>query len=213
MSCCGCTNNTLLIGGLEEFLAWEFSRAFCRFTLARTAACWNNRAWPNPMRIRVLGIVLAGGKGTRLYPLTKERAKPAVPFGGKYRIIDFVLSNFINSGIYSLYVLTQFRSQSLLQHLTEGWQFGSMLKIPVRHPRAGPDAFARRDLVPGDGRRDLPEHQPGGAIRPARGGDLRRRPHLPHEHHEHDRIPRAEGRRGHRRRHPGRPGSTPSSSA
>ena len=87
------------------------------------------------MRIRVLGIVLAGGKGTRLYPLTRERAKPAVPFGGKYRIIDFVLSNFINSGINSLYVLTQFRSQSLLQHLSEGWQFGSLLKtqfvIPV----------------------------------------------------------------------------------
>ena len=87
------------------------------------------------MRLRVLGIVLAGGKGTRLYPLTKERAKPAVPFGGKYRIIDFVLSNFINSGIYSVYVLTQFRSQSLLQHLNEGWQFGGLLKnqfiIPV----------------------------------------------------------------------------------
>src|SRR3984893_5995001 len=87
------------------------------------------------MRLRVLGIVLAGGKGTRLYPLTKERAKPAVPFGGKYRIVDFVLSNFINSGIYSIYVLTQFRSQSLLQHLNEGWQFGSLLKnqfiIPV----------------------------------------------------------------------------------
>jgi glucose-1-phosphate adenylyltransferase len=87
------------------------------------------------MRIRVLGIVLAGGKGTRLYPLTRERAKPAVPFGGKYRIIDFVLSNFINSGIYAVYVLTQFRSQSLLQHLSEGWQFGGLLKsqfvIPV----------------------------------------------------------------------------------
>ena len=72
--------------------------------------------------------MLAGGKGTRLYPLTRERAKPAVPFGGKYRIIDFVLSNFVNSGIYSIYVLTQFRSQSLLQHLSEGWQFGGMLK-------------------------------------------------------------------------------------
>ena len=87
------------------------------------------------MQLRVLGIVLAGGKGTRLYPLTKERAKPAVPFGGKYRIVDFVLSNFINSGIYSVYVLTQFRSQSLLQHLNEGWQFGGLLKnqfiIPV----------------------------------------------------------------------------------
>ena len=78
---------------------------------------------------------MAGGKGTRLSPLTKERAKPAVPFGGKYRIVDFVLSNFINSGIYSVYILTQFRSQSLLQHLSEGWQFGGLLKnqfmIPV----------------------------------------------------------------------------------
>jgi len=79
-------------------------------------------------RLRVLGIVLAGGKGTRLYPLTRERAKPAVPFGGKYRIVDFVLSNFVNSGIYSTYVLTQFRSQSLLQHLSEGWQFSGLLK-------------------------------------------------------------------------------------
>jgi len=79
-------------------------------------------------RLRVLGIVLAGGKGTRLFPLTRERAKPAVPFGGKYRIIDFVLSNFVNSGIHSIYVLTQFRSQSLLQHLSEGWQYGGMLK-------------------------------------------------------------------------------------
>ena len=87
------------------------------------------------LHIRVLGIVLAGGKGTRLFPLTQERAKPAVPFGGKYRIIDFVLSNFINSGINSIYVLTQFRSQSLLQHLSEGWQFSGLLKghfiIPV----------------------------------------------------------------------------------
>ena len=87
------------------------------------------------MRLRVLGIVLAGGKGTRLYPLTKERAKPAVPFGGKYRIVDFVLSNFINSGMESIYVLTQFKSQSLLQHLSDGWQFGGLLKsqfiIPV----------------------------------------------------------------------------------
>src|ERR1700748_595417 len=87
------------------------------------------------MQLRVLGIILAGGKGTRLYPLTKERAKPALPFGGKYRIVDFVLSNFVNSGIHSIYVLTQFRSQSLLQHLNEGWQLGGILKsqfiIPV----------------------------------------------------------------------------------
>ena len=82
-----------------------------------------------------MAMVLAGGKGTRLHPLTKERSKSAVPFGGKYRIVDFVLSNLINSGIYSIYVLTQFKAQSLLQHLRDGWQFGHVLKdqfiIPV----------------------------------------------------------------------------------
>jgi glucose-1-phosphate adenylyltransferase len=79
--------------------------------------------------------VLAGGKGTRLFPLTKERAKPAVPFGGQYRIVDFVLSNLVNSGINSIYVLIQFKSQSLLQHLRDGWEFSSLHKehfiIPV----------------------------------------------------------------------------------
>src|ERR1700733_9563914 len=87
------------------------------------------------MQLRVLAFVLAGGKGTRLYPLTKERAKPAVPFGGRYRIVDFVLSNLVNSGIYSIYVLVQFKSQSLLQHLREGWEAASLLRnhfiIPV----------------------------------------------------------------------------------
>src|SRR3954471_20216111 len=87
------------------------------------------------MQLRVIAFVLAGGKGTRLFPLTKERAKPAVPFGGRYRIVDFVLSNLINSGIFSIYVLTQFKSQSLLQHLREGWEVNGLLKnnfiIPV----------------------------------------------------------------------------------
>jgi len=70
----------------------------------------------------ILGVVMAGGHGERLYPLTQHRAKPAVPFGGRYRIIDFVLSNFINSGILSIYVLTQFKAQSLLEHLDRGWR-------------------------------------------------------------------------------------------
>src|SRR5450755_2319890 len=87
------------------------------------------------MQVRVLAFVLAGGKGTRLYPLTKERAKPAVPFGGRYRIVDFVLSNLVNSGIFSIYVLIQFKSQSLLQHLRDGWEVSGLLKqhfiIPV----------------------------------------------------------------------------------
>ena len=60
---------------------------------------------------RVLGIVMAGGRGERLDPLTRHRSKPAVPFGGRYRIIDFVLSNLVNSGIRSIYVLTQYKAQ------------------------------------------------------------------------------------------------------
>jgi glucose-1-phosphate adenylyltransferase len=70
---------------------------------------------------------MAGGQGTRLHPLTRDRAKPAVPFGGKYRIIDFVLSNLVNSGIYSIYVLVQWRSQSLIEHLKDGWQIGGLI--------------------------------------------------------------------------------------
>lgn len=80
------------------------------------------------MQKSVLAMVMAGGKGQRLFPLTKDRAKPAVPFGGKYRIIDLVLSNLVNSGIYSIYVLTQFKSQSLSEHLLSGWTFGGFLK-------------------------------------------------------------------------------------
>ncbi len=80
------------------------------------------------MRNKILGMIMAGGKGVRLYPLTKERSKPAVPFGGKYRIIDFVLNNFINSEIYSIFVLIQFKSQSLQDHLREGWQFSGLIK-------------------------------------------------------------------------------------
>ena len=73
-------------------------------------------------------MILAGGEGSRLYPLTQQRAKPAVPFGGKYRLIDFALSNFINSRIFSIYVLTQFKSQSLTEHLQESWRFSSILR-------------------------------------------------------------------------------------
>jgi len=70
---------------------------------------------------KVLGIIMAGGKGERLMPLTNERGKPAVPFGGKYRIVDFVLSNFTNSGIFSVYVLVQYFSQSLIDYLRLSW--------------------------------------------------------------------------------------------
>jgi glucose-1-phosphate adenylyltransferase len=71
--------------------------------------------------IKTLAMVLAGGKGERLYPLTEHRTKPAVPFGGGYRLIDFVLSNLVNSKIHQIYVLTQYKAQSLLTHLQQGW--------------------------------------------------------------------------------------------
>lgn len=72
-------------------------------------------------------MVLAGGHGTRMEPLTKERAKPAVPFGGRYRIIDFCLSNFANSGIFKVKVLTQYKSESLNNHLSRAWRMTAFL--------------------------------------------------------------------------------------
>ncbi len=79
------------------------------------------------LRSNILAFVLAGGKGERLFPLTSERTKPSVPFGGKYRIIDFTLSNLVNSGIYSTYVLVQYKSQSLIEHIRTGWRKSGVL--------------------------------------------------------------------------------------
>ncbi len=77
---------------------------------------------------RVISIILGGGKGTRLYPLTKERSKPAVPFGGKYRIVDIPISNCINSGYNKIYLLTQFNSASLHHHITNSYNFDHFSK-------------------------------------------------------------------------------------
>jgi glucose-1-phosphate adenylyltransferase len=76
---------------------------------------------------RILGIVLAGGEGKRLMPLTADRAKPAVPFGGAYRLIDFVLSNLVNGGYTRVCVLTQYKSHSLDRHITTTWRMSSVL--------------------------------------------------------------------------------------
>ncbi|HEY1741330.1 MAG TPA: glucose-1-phosphate adenylyltransferase [Acidimicrobiia bacterium] len=75
----------------------------------------------------VMVIVLAGGKGDRLLPLTNDRAKPAVPFGGSYRVIDFALSNFANAGFLKIVVLTQYKSHSLDRHISQTWRFSTML--------------------------------------------------------------------------------------
>ena len=76
---------------------------------------------------RVLALVLAGGEGRRLWPLTQDRAKPAVPIGGRYRLIDFVLSNLVNSGFNKIKVLTQYMSDSLNTHLARGWRLPALL--------------------------------------------------------------------------------------
>ncbi len=95
---------------------------------------------------RVLVIVLAGGEGRRLIPLTADRAKPAVPFGGNYRIIDFVLSNFANSRYLKIVVLTQYKSHSLDRHISQTWRFSTLLgnyvtPVPAQM-RRGPQWFS-----------------------------------------------------------------------
>src|ERR1700745_4415943 len=86
-------------------------------------------------------LIMAGGKGSRLFPVTLDRAKPAVPFGVRYRIIDFVLSNLANSGIRSVYVLTQYKSQSLAEHVQRTWgargMFDSFVSVGPAQRRMG----------------------------------------------------------------------------
>jgi len=80
-----------------------------------------------PHRTKVLAVVLAGGEGKRLMPLTADRAKPAVPFGGTYRLIDYALSNVVNSGYVRVVVLTQYKSHSLDRHISQTWRMSTML--------------------------------------------------------------------------------------
>jgi glucose-1-phosphate adenylyltransferase len=94
----------------------------------------------------ILAFVMAGGRGERLMPLTRDRTKPAVPFGGIYRLIDFTLSNCVNSQIYKIIVLPQYKSQSLADHLEEGWnifshKMGHFLKIVPPQQRIGLDWY------------------------------------------------------------------------
>jgi glucose-1-phosphate adenylyltransferase len=95
---------------------------------------------------KVLAFILAGGKGERLFPLTAFRSKPSVPFGGRYRIVDFVLSNLVNSHIFSIYLLVQYKSQSLIEHVRQHWSLSSVVKdhfVAVVPPqmRMGPEWF------------------------------------------------------------------------
>ncbi|MGH2732855.1 MAG: sugar phosphate nucleotidyltransferase, partial [Actinomycetota bacterium] len=95
---------------------------------------------------RVLAMVLAGGEGKRLAPLTADRAKPAVPFAGSYRLIDFALSNLVNGGYLRIVVLTQYKSHSLDRHVTQAWRLSTLLgqyvtPVPAQM-RRGPHWFS-----------------------------------------------------------------------
>src|SRR5258708_21339580 len=115
---------------------------------------------------QVLVMVLAGGEGKRLSPLTLDRAKPAVPFGGRYRIIDIVLSNFVNSGLSRIKVLTQYKSASLEEHIARNWRLAHILDqfieaIPAQQRtgktwyRGSADAVWQCQHVIGDERPEL----------------------------------------------------------
>src|SRR5690349_20285572 len=96
-------------------------------------------------RRNVLTMILAGGMGERLYPLTRDRAKPAVPFAGRYRIVDFVINHFINSGFQKIKILTQFKSNSLIEHITRTWrlvpEIGQYVDVVPAQMRKGPFWF------------------------------------------------------------------------
>src|SRR5579862_7793514 len=90
-----------------------------------------------------LAVIMAGGRGERLKDLTSHRCKPATPFGGKFRIIDFVLSNCVNSGIRQISILTQYKAQSLIQHVQRGWsylrgEFGEFVEVIPAQQQIGP---------------------------------------------------------------------------
>ena len=105
--------------------------------------------------MKIVALVLAGGEGTRLYPLTAEHSKPALPFANGYRIVDFVLSNLVNSKISTIYVLAQYKPDSLMRHIAASWAPwlnapGSVIKVLL--PRSNRFSRApRRQAIPASG--------------------------------------------------------------
>ena len=110
--------------------------------MIKTAARLNSGRYVSRLTSGTMAIVMAGGRGERLKELTSGRAKPATPFGGKFRIIDFVLSNCVNSGIRQIAVMTQYKAQSLIQHVNRGWgylrgEFGEFVDVVPAQQQVG----------------------------------------------------------------------------
>src|SRR6266576_6783253 len=149
-----------------------------RDSLVENATLKTHGALPPGTLQRTLAIIMGGGAGTRLFPLTKDRAKPAVPLGGKYRIVDIPISNCLNSGFRSIYVLTQFNSMSLHRHIQASYKFDNFSRsfvdiLAAQQTPAGSqwyqgtaDAVAKHALLSRAPVRLLP--------------DLKRRSALPH---------------------------------
>ncbi len=160
---------------------------------------------------KVLTMVLAGGEGKRLAPLTADRAKPAVPFGGHYRIVDFALSNMANAGYLRIVVLTQYKSHSLDLHITRTWRLSTLLgsyvtPVPAQM-RRGPRWFAgSADAIYQNLNLVVDE---GAGVHPR----LRRRPHLPDGPPPDGRAAHRHRRRGDGGRDPPAPDPRPTSSA
>ena len=100
---------------------------------------------------RIIAFVMAGGQGSRLQPLTDARSKPSVPFGSRYRIVDFVLSNLVNSQIQTIYLLVQYKSQSLIEHVRKAWTISPLLQqqfVTVVPPQMIADRWFRVPPTP-----------------------------------------------------------------
>ena len=143
-----------------------------------------------PVNNEVLAIILGGGQGTRLFPLTQHRSKPAVPIGGKYRLIDIPISNCLHADIRRIFVLTQFNSASLNRHIAQTYRMDLFSQRLRRDPRRRADA-RQPELVSGHGRRRAPGGAALRALRRRLLPDSRRRSSLP------DGLRRAD-RRAHR---------------
>jgi glucose-1-phosphate adenylyltransferase len=118
----------------------------CLAAAARDPYCLTGTNEEMTIAPNILALVLAGGEGTRLHPLTQHRSKPSVPFGGRFRIVDFVLSNLVNSKIFAIYLLVQYKSQSLIEHIRRSWVLAPIFPeqfIAVVPPqmREGPEWF------------------------------------------------------------------------